>query len=350
MQGKFTCRKHVMTDPFGKNLFYTEEYRSHYFPEGIALSMRKIKIAPLTRIKNRSLLVFALSLALQFSFSARGANTITRDSFNFGHQLGYMYSRMDNAYFKEAGNWSFETGLLSYYTPTMPLVRNPLWKERTIVMIPLCFIFSPCRTIELQADLTDLFIEFPYQDLDNAGGKSPRFRTKIRLLEEKKDLPAIAFTVGVKFSSAKPYTIWANRHNYDESNGLAGAGTGVADYLLLFTCSKRIADSMHLTARIGLAPIGSPVEYTRGSAQADEIPYGFQIKRALSSHWASSIEVSGMYNGLPATRLAHYSVARLQFAHTGGGKSHFVLDIERGLTRETDTWVAGFYEKWDFKR
>lgn len=280
-------------------------------------------------------------------FAADTSNTITRNEFNFGHQLGYMYSRMDNAYFKDAGNWSFETGLVACYTPEMPLVRNPFWKERTIVMIPLYFSFSPCRTIELQADLTDLFIEFPYQDLDNAGGKSPRFRTKIRLLEEKNVLPAIAFTVGVKFSSAKPYTIWANRHNYDESNGLAGAGTGVADYLLLFTFSKQIASSMSLSARIGLAPIGSPVEYQRGSAQADEIPYGFQLKKAFNTTWATSMEVCGMYNGLPATRLAHYSVARLQITRNGN-RSHCTLNLERGLTRETDTWVAGFYEKWDF--
>lgn len=275
------------------------------------------------------------------------SNTITRNEFNFGHQLGYMYSRMDNAYFRESGNWSFETGLVAYYTPQMPLVRNPFWKERTIVMIPLYFTFSPCPTIELQADLTDLFIEFPYQDINNAGGKSPRFRTKIRLLEEKNSLPAIAFTVGVKFSSAKPYTIWANRHNYDESNGLAGAGTGVADYLLLFTFSKQIATSMSLSARIGLAPIGSPVEYKRGSAQADEIPYGFQLKKTLFANWATSMEVSGMYNGLPATHLAHYSVARVQLTRSGT-RDHFTLNLERGLTRETDTWVAGFYEKWDF--
>jgi hypothetical protein len=299
-------------------------------------------------LKNRRMVLFTLPLALYFPcFAGDTSNTITRDNFNFGHQLGYMYSRMDNAYFKEGGNWSFETGLLAFYTPDMPLVRDPFWKERTIIMAPLYFTWSPCRTIELQADLTDLFIEFPYEDLNNAGGKSPRFRTKIRLLEERNTLPAVAFTVGVKFSSAKPYTIWANRHNYDESNGLAGAGTGVADYLLLFTFSKMLLPSMQLHARIGLAPIGSPVEYRRGSAQADEIPYGCQLKKEFNRNLAASIEVSGMYNGLPSTQLAHYSVARAQITRNSG-QGHFILDLEHGLTRETDTWVAGFYEKWDF--
>jgi hypothetical protein len=305
---------------------------------------------PMKLMKNLLVPMVTLTLALWLPCPAQDtSNTITRDNFNFGHQLGYMYSRMDNAYFKETGNWSFETGLLAYYTPDMPLVRNSAWKERTIVMAPLYFTWSPCRTIELQAELTDLFIEFPYKDLNNMGGKSPRFRTKIRLLEEKNSLPAIAFTVGVKFSSAKPYTIWANRHNYDESNGLAGAGTGVADYLLLFTFSKRFAASMNFSARIGLAPIGSPVEYQRGSAQADEIPYGCQLKKELDRNWATSLEVSGMYNGLPSTRLAHYSVARAQIIRNSG-RNQFTLDLEHGLTRETDTWVAGFYEKWDFKK
>lgn len=274
-------------------------------------------------------------------------NTITRGNFNFGHQLGYMYSRMDEAWFKEGGNWSFETGSLTYYTPDMPLVMNPYWKQRTITMIPLYFTYYPCRTIELEADLTDLFIEFPYQSVNNMGGKSPRFNTKIKLLDEKTILPAIAFTVGVKFSSAKPYTIWANKLNYYESNGLAGAGTGVADYLLLFTFSKKLQQSLQLHARIGLAPIGSPVEFQRGSAQADEIPYGCQLKKVFNPRWEASFEVSGMYNGLPTTQLAHYSVARTQITRNGRS-SHFIIDLERGLTRETDTWVAGFYEKWDF--
>ena len=305
---------------------------------------------PRMRLKILCPVLFALSSAHWFPCGAGDtSNTITRDYFNFGHQLGYMYSRMDDAWFKEGGNWSFETGLLAYYTPVMPLVRNPFWKERTIVMVPLYLSYYPCRTIELEAEVTDLFIEFPYQDLNNAGGKSPRFKTKIRVLEEKRFLPATAFTVGVKFSSAKPYTIWENRHNYDSSDGLAGAGTGVADYLLLFTFSKKLPQFMQLNARIGLAPIGSPVEYHRGSAQADEIPYGCSLKKVFDRTWAASLEVSGMYNGLPATRLAHYSVARLQLFRSGKS-SLFTLNLERGLTRETDTWVAGFYNKWDFNK
>ena len=56
-----------------------------------------------------------------------------------------------------------------------------------------------------------------------------------------------------------------------------------------------------------------------------------------------------MYNGLPSTQLAHYSVARMQIIRNSRS-SRFLVDLERGLTRETDTWVAGFYEKWDFKK
>jgi hypothetical protein len=282
------------------------------------------------------------------SLSADVGNTITRDSFNFGHQSGYMYSRMDDAYFKEAGSWSFETGYLSYYTPDMPLVKNPVWKERLIMMIPLYFEFHPCQSIELEAELTDLFIEFPYKNINNMGGKSPRFKTKMRLLKERDYLPAIAFTVGVTFSSAKPYTIWDNRHNYDSSNGLAGAGTGVADYLLLFTFSKKIGLATTVDARIGLAPLGSPVEYKRGSAQADEIPYGIAVRHDFD-RTAAQFEICGMYNGLPNTILAHYSVARLQLFRDIGSTT-VTLDMERGLTRETDTWAGGLYAKFNFRK
>ena len=236
----------------------------------------------MTFIKNLLPLVFVVSSALYLPCLAGDtSNTITRNNFNFGHQLGYMYSRMDDAWFKDGGNWSFETGLMGYYTPDMPLVRNPYWKQRTIIMAPLYFTYYPCRTIELDADITDLFIEFPYQSLDNAGGKSPRFRTKIRLLEEKNTLPAIAFTVGVKFSSAKPYTIWANKLNYDESNGLAGAGTGVADYLLLFTFSKNLRQSLQLNARIGLAPIGSPVRIQARIGAGGRDPLWLSVKKGF---------------------------------------------------------------------
>jgi hypothetical protein len=281
---------------------------------------------------------------LSFAEAADTSNTIGRDDFNFGHQLGYMYSRMDNAYFKDNGTCTFTTGFLAFYTPRMPMVRNHYWKERTILMVPLYFEYFPCSRISLQIEVTDLFIEFPFESIENMGGKSPRFKTKIKLLGERSFLPALALTVGVKFSSAKPYTIWDNNHNYDESNGLAGAGTGVADYLLLFTASRHVRPDVTVHARIGLAPLGSPVEYTRGSAQADEIPYGLAVKKEWSDRWALQTEVSGMYNGLKSTRLAHYSVARLSGTYRAGSLSVNV-DAERGLTRESDTWVAGFYVK-----
>ena len=293
--------------------------------------------------------IIALMLLYIASSARDSTNTITRNNFNFGHQLGYMYSRMDDAYFKEAGSWSFETGFLAYYTSEMPLVRNEYWKERLMLTIPLYFEFYPTDFIMLLFEITDVFVEFPYTDKHNIGGKSPRFKTKIRIIPEKKFIPAIAFTIGVKFSSAKPYTIWQNDHNYDESNGLAGAGTGVADYLLLFTFSKKLGSSQHISARIGLAPLGSPVEYARGSAQADEIPYGISIKRDFAMGWSGRLEVSGMYNGLKATRLAHYSVARLQITRSWL-KHDFTVNLEHGLTKESDEWVAGFYQKFDLRK
>jgi hypothetical protein len=283
-----------------------------------------------------------LTGALSFTEASDTSNTITRDDFNFGHQLGYMYARMDDAYFKDDGTGIFTTGFLTFYTPVMPMVRNAYWKKRTILMIPLYFEYFPCSRISLQAEVTDLFIEFPYQSIENMGGKSPRFKTKIKLLGEHGRLPALAFTVGVKFSSAKPYTIWNNNHNYDESNGLAGAGTGVADYLLLFTASRHIRPDVTIHARLGLVPLGSPVEYTRGSAQADEIPYGIAVKKELTGPWALQAEVCGMYNGLKSTRLAHYSVARIKGIWQRG-PFELTIDAERGLTEETDTWVAGVY-------
>ena len=273
-------------------------------------------------------------------------NTIGRNEFNFGHQLGYIYSRMNDAYFEEKGTFLFETGFLAYYTSDMPMVQNDAWKKRLMCIIPLHFKYYPTDFVELEFDLTDLFIEFPYQDVDNMGGKSPRFLTKVGIVPEKRFFPAIAFTIGVKFSSAKPYTIWANNHNYDESNGLAGAGTGVADYLLLLTTSKRLSESDFLTARIGLAPLGSPVEYVRGSAQADEIPYGISYRHEWKN-WTGVAEISGMYNGLPATKLAHYSVARIQIKHRFNIGT-FILNGEHGLTRESDEWVVGFYQQFHF--
>jgi len=289
-------------------------------------------------------IVFAAGIAVIPSAAGASdtANAITRDGFNFGHQLGYMYSRMDDACFRDNGACVFTTGFLAFHTPAMPLVRNAHWKKRTILMVPLYLEYVPCPRIALQAEITDLFIEFPYTTAQNMGGKSPRFRTKIKLLDERGNVPALAFTIGVKFSSAKPYTIWNNDHNYDESTGLAGAGTGVADYLLLSTASRHIRPDMTIHARLGLAPLGSPVEYTRGSAQADEIPYGFAVKKELTRAWALQTEVCGMYNGLQSTRLAHYSVARIKGTWRNGALE-VTFDAERGLTEETDTWVGGVY-------
>lgn len=291
------------------------------------------------------ILIFSATLFAQPDTS----NTISKRDFNFGHQSGYMYSRMDDAYFKEKGAWDFQTGFMSYYTSEMPLVRNPHWKERLMLTIPIYFTYYPCNSISLQLELTDLFLEFPYESIHNTGGKTPRFKTKIRLLRERSWLPAIAFTLGIAFSSAKPFTIWENNHNYDESNGLAGAGTGVADYLLLFTLSKKIDTSLIISTRIGLAPLGSPVEYERGSGQADEIPYGLSVFKRVSPFWAFQTDLSGMYNGLSSTELAHYSVARLQIY--GSIKNvDLILNLEHGLTEESDEWVTGIYTTFHFNQ
>ncbi|MBN1576893.1 MAG: hypothetical protein JW913_10090 [Chitinispirillaceae bacterium] len=281
--------------------------------------------------------------------AADSTNTITRNQFNFGHQLGYIYARMDDAYFGERGCWRFETGLAALYTGNMPRVRNPYWKERTMVYIPLYFELSPSDNISLQIELTDLFVEFPYYDITSMGGKSPRFKTKIRLLRERKYLPAIALTVGVKFSSAKPYVIWRGDHNYDESNGLAGAGTGVADYLLLFTFSKSLTAATSLHSHLGLAPLGSPVdEYGYGSRQADEIPYGLSLRHNFSPRWSARFEVCGMFNGLRASELAQYSVARLRLSWKPGNHS-LALNVEHGLTEESDEWVGGLFGTFEWK-
>jgi hypothetical protein len=276
-------------------------------------------------------------------------NTITREVFNFGHQSGYMYSRMDNAYFKTRGEWSVETGFLAYYTKKMPLVTNPYWQERLMLLTPLYFELFPCNTIALQIEVTDIFIEFPYRKAyDSFGAKSPRFKTKIRLVKERRIAPAVALTVGVKFSSAKPVNIWHKRHNYEESNGLAGPGTGEADYCILVHVSKKITSRNTLHARLGLAPLGSPVEYERGSAQADEIPYGVSWELKLGEQWSIQNELCGMYNGLPHTTLAHYSVIRSMIRYRRG-KSMTVLDLERGLTEESDDWVVGIYQRFNFR-
>lgn len=296
----------------------------------------------------RNIILISL-IAVSVSLAWDTSNTIQKSNFNFGHQSGYMYSRMGDAYFKEAGFWDFQTGFMAYYTRKMPLVRNPYWQERLMLTVPLYFTIYPCDLIALEIELTDLFVEFPYQNKHNTGGKTPRFKTKMRLLKEGRYRPAVAFTVGVAFSSAKPYTIWDNNHNYDESNGLAGAGTGEADYLLLFNVSKKIGSSLIIHSRLGLAPLGSPVEYVRGSGQADEIPYGISVYNKFNNSWAAQMEVSGMYNGLSSTTLAHYSVFRIQ-VHRETKLSTITLNLEKGLTRETDEFVAGFYNTFHFRK
>ncbi len=300
--------------------------------------------------KNKVALLLLSALAVVSPLRAQDtSNTISRNDFNFGHQLGYMYARMDDAWFAGRGVWRFETGFAALYTSSMPEVRNTYWKERTVLYMPLYFELFPSDNIALQIELTDLFVEFPYVDYTSMGGKSPRFKTKIRLCREGKRLPAIAFTAGVKFSSAKPYVIWRDDHNYDESNGLAGAGTGVADYLLLFTLSKSLTCATSLHAHAGLAPLGSPVdEYGHGSRQADEIPYGVSVRHRFSSALSARVEVCGMYNGLSATRLAHYSVARCRVEwkpvrHTA------VLNVEHGLTRASDEWGAGLFSRFEWR-
>lgn len=292
--------------------------------------------------------ILIITLLINGLFAADTSNTILKANFNFGHQSGFMYSRMGDAYFKNAGFWDFQTGFMAFYTHEMPLVQNSYWKERLMLTVPLYFVIYPCDLIALEIELTDLFVEFPYKNKHNTGGKTPRFKTKIRLLKEGTYRPAVAFTVGVAFSSAKPYTIWDNNHNYNESNGLAGAGTGEADYLLLFNVSKKIGPSLMIHSRIGLAPLGSPVEYVRGSSQADEIPYGLSIYNKFNDSWAAQAEISGMYNGLSSTKLAHYSVARVQI-HRETKLSTITLNLEKGLTRETDQFVGGFYNTFHFR-
>jgi hypothetical protein len=100
---------------------------------------------------------------------------------------------------------------------------------------------------------------------------------------------------------------------------------------------------------LGLAPLGSPVEYVRGSGQADEIPYGISVYNKFNNSWAAQMEVSGMYNGLSSTKLAHYSVLRIQ-VHRETKLSTITLNLEKGLTRETDEFVAGFYNTFHFRK
>lgn len=274
-------------------------------------------------------------------------NTIRRNQFNFGHQVGYMYAHVGDAYFRDRGIWQFETGFITLYTSSMPRVRNPEWKKRTFMYIPLYFEIAPSDNIALQIELTDLFVELPYYDIHSIGGKSPRFKTKMRLLKEGEHLPALAFTVGVKFSSAKPWVIWRHDHNYDESNGLTGAGTGVADYILLFTASKKVSDRTKLSGHFGLIPVGSPLEYSRGSAQADELPYGISLQQSFTSKYSGTVEWCGMASGLSSTEMAHYSTVRLKGSLR---MSHgtFNAMVEHGLTEESDEWGGGVTGVFEF--
>jgi hypothetical protein len=296
--------------------------------------------------------VLAACGAIGAVFALGSGDAIDKANFDFGHQLGYIYSRTDSAYFRKAGEWTFETGFLDYYESRMPFVRNPHWRERNMLLVPLLFEIYPCSTIAIQAALTDLFVEFPCRNIHSMGGKSPRFMTKMRLLKEGRFLPATAFTVGVKFSSAKPYNIWENTHNYDESNGLAGACTGVSDYLMLFTLSKRLSPSLAVHGRFGLAPLGSPVPRSiteplrTSNGQADEIPYGVMVTGSAGSRFCFEAGIIGMYPMLSTTILGHYSQVRLAPA-VRFGRVRLTLDVEKGLTRESDEWVAGVYTKFD---
>ena len=279
------------------------------------------------------------------SHAMEGDNTIRKDTFNFAHQLGYLYSRMNDAYFRQRGEWSFETGFMGYYTRQMPLVENPEWEERLLLQMPFELRIYPSDNIELQIN-SDLVAELPYRNRRSMGGNSPRFRTKMRLLQETETLPALAFTVGVKFSSAKPYNIWEGNHNYVDSNGLAGTGTGVADYFMVLHASRTIGDHTWMHTRLGLAPLGDPTAYERGSSQADQILYGLSLEHALSSHWQVTGEVSGMWGAIETTNLDHYSVARARLSRRFG-TTWVTLNVERGLTWTSDDWVAGFHVRFD---
>ncbi|OGJ86862.1 MAG: hypothetical protein A2487_18240 [Candidatus Raymondbacteria bacterium RifOxyC12_full_50_8] len=287
------------------------------------------------------------------SLWSQTGNTISKNDFNFALQSGYLYSRTDNAYFKNRGAWSFETGFVSFYTEKVPRVTNPDWQERLFLQVPFGFEIFPSDNIALQIN-SDAIAEFPRHPVlhHSIGGNSPRFRTKIKLLDEKPYVPALALTVGVTFSSAKPFNIWTRRHNYDESNGLAGPGTGVADYLLLITASKHLTTRNFIHARCGLLPMGDPTIGDTslpfmGSSQADEIPYGISLETNVNDHWTLKNEVAGMYGILESTPMAHYSVFRTQATRTLG-TIHLTLNVEKGLTRYSDDWVAGMYVKFDF--
>ena len=107
-----------------------------------------------------------------------------------------------------------------------------------------------------------------------------------------------------------------------------------------------------LSARFGLAPVGDPTiadsaVSMRGQSQADEIPYGLTLESHLNEQWSLKNEVAGMWGFLSSTTLDHYSVARVNVTRHFK-KTHVTLNAEKGLTRESDEWVAGFYLQFDF--
>jgi hypothetical protein len=297
------------------------------------------RFAPLPLLRPLGILL-AVAVAGGVAAPAGAANTIRKDSFNFGHQLGYLYSRIEDAELLAAGEWRFETGFVAYHTDTMPLVRNPDWQRRSLLTVPGRLEVGLAPIVTLQLD-SDVVAELPYRDVHQIGGNSPRVRTRIRLLADSARRPALALTLGVKFSSAKPYTLWDDRLNYDDSNGLAGIGTGVADYFIIVSASKRIGDRHRLLTRVGLAPVGDPSQaLERGGSQADQIPYGLSWIFSPSPAWQTRAELAGFWGALTTTRLDHYSVARA-VVERRWPRVWVALRGERGLTRESDDWVGG---------
>ncbi len=277
-------------------------------------------------------------------------NTIRKDNFNFGHQHGYLYSSFEPAYIPDGKHFRFQTGAMSYHTSAMPRVLHPKWRSFTRVIVPVILDFSLAGIVQLKLQ-SDAIAHFPVQDQHSIGGNSPRFSARIKLVGEKKYSPALAFTIGVKFSSAKPWNIWNKIHNYNDSNGLAGVGTGVADYLLLLHASKEFGLQQFVHFNAGLAPLGDPTAYERGSSQADQIPLrlGYEIVR---QRWRLQIETAGMLGALQTTNLDSYLVARLQPAMRWHKKSHsqeLAINLEKGLTWTTDSYVAGLLYRvtWD---
>ena len=157
----------------------------------------------------------------------------------------------------------------------------------------------------------------------------------------------LAFAVGVKFSSAKPYNIWDGNLNYDDANGLAGIGTGVADYSLVLYGSKALGDAgrHELHGRLGLGVLGDPTAFTRGSSQADQLLYGLDWQWTLTEGLQADAELVGMWGVLRTTTLDHYSVARLGLRRSWE-RFELAGRIDRGLTRESDDWAGGIELRW----